>query len=119
MKPLRIGIIGYGFMGRTHSNAYKRVNDFFDLAYRPVLKAVCGRTAEGAKAFADKWQYESFETDWRKLIAHCRRQLAHFKTPRYWKFVESFPMTVTGKVQKYRMREIATAELGLNGDVFG
>ena len=68
-KPLNIGLIGYGFMGRTHSNAYKRVNDFFDLQYRPVLKAVCGRTAEGAKAFADKWQYESIETDWRKLIA--------------------------------------------------
>ena len=47
-----------------------------------------------------------------ELAEHCRRQLAHFKTPRYWKFVEGFPMTVTGKVQKYRMREIAVAELG-------
>ena len=44
-KPLNIGLVGYGFMGRTHSNAYKRVNDFFDVEYRPVLKAVCGRTA--------------------------------------------------------------------------
>ncbi len=69
MKPLNIGLVGYGFMGRTHSNAYKRVNDFFDVAYRPVLKAVCGRTAEGTKAFADKWGYESIETDWRKLVA--------------------------------------------------
>src|ERR1700733_11710305 len=67
-KPLNIGIVGYGCMGRTHSNAYKRVNDFFDLEYRPVLKAVCGRTAEGAKKFAEKWQYESFETDWNRLI---------------------------------------------------
>jgi fatty-acyl-CoA synthase len=49
------------------------------------------------------------------LIAHCRSQMAHYKTPRYWKFVDSFPMTVTGKVQKYRMREMAVAELGLNG----
>ena len=38
---------------------------------------------------------------------------ASFKTPRYWQFVESFPMTVTGKVQKFRMREIAVQELGL------
>src|SRR5580700_3927576 len=68
-KPLNIGVVGYGFMGRTHSNAYKRVNDFFDLAYRPVLKAICGRTADGAHAFADRWGYESFETDWRKLVA--------------------------------------------------
>ncbi len=68
LKPLNIGLVGYGFMGRTHSNAYKRVNDFFDLEYRPVLKAVCGRTAEGASKFAEKWQYESSETDWRRLV---------------------------------------------------
>ncbi len=69
MKPLNIGLIGYGFMGRTHSNGYKRVNDFFpELEHRPVLKAVCGRNAESVQAFADQWQYESIETDWRKLI---------------------------------------------------
>ena len=69
-KPLNIGMVGYGFMGRTHSNGYKRESDFFpDLAYRPVLKAVCGRTAEKAQAFADQWGYESIETDWKKLIA--------------------------------------------------
>lgn len=67
-KPLNIGLVGYGFMGRTHSNGYKRVNDFFDLDYRPALKAVCGRSAENARAFAEKWGYESFETDWRKLV---------------------------------------------------
>ncbi len=69
-KPLNIGLIGYGFMGRTHSNGYKRVNDFFpELQHRPVLKAVCGRNAEKVQAFADQWQYESIETDWRALIA--------------------------------------------------
>ena len=68
-KPLNIGLVGYGFMGRTHSNAYKRVNDFFEREYRPVLKAVCGRDAEKAEAFAAQWQYESVETDWKKLIA--------------------------------------------------
>jgi len=67
-KPLNIGLIGYGFMGRTHSNGYKRVNDFFDVEHRPVLKAVCGRNEENAKAFAEKWQYESVETDWQKLV---------------------------------------------------
>ncbi len=70
MKKLNIGLIGYGFMGRTHSNGYKRVNDFFpELGLRPVLKAVCGRSAENAQAFADQWQYESIETDWKKLIS--------------------------------------------------
>jgi predicted dehydrogenase len=68
-KPLNIGLVGYGFMGRTHSNAYKQVNQFFDVAYRPVLKAVCGRDQAKAQAFADQWGYESVETDWRKLVA--------------------------------------------------
>jgi predicted dehydrogenase len=68
MKELRIGMIGYGFMGRAHSNAYRKVNNFFDLAYRPVLKAACGRDEKNARAFADKWGYESVETDWKKLL---------------------------------------------------
>ena len=67
-KPLNIGMIGYGFMGRTHSNAYAKVNHFFDLEYQPVLKAICARHGERAQAFADQWGYESVETDWRKLI---------------------------------------------------
>jgi fatty-acyl-CoA synthase len=48
-----------------------------------------------------------------ELREFCRERLAHFKVPRYWKFVAEFPMTVTGKVQKFRMREAAIAELGL------
>ncbi len=67
-KELRIGMIGYGFMGRAHSNAYTKVNHFFDLEYRPVLKAACARNAENVQAFADTWGYESIETDWRKLL---------------------------------------------------
>jgi predicted dehydrogenase len=68
-KELRIGLIGGGFMGRTHSNAYSQVAHFFpELAYRPVLKAVCSRTPEKVRAFADQWGYESAETDWKALI---------------------------------------------------
>lgn len=69
MKTLNIGLIGYGFMGRAHSNAFSQVGHFFDLAYQPVLKAACARNEEKIKAFAQKWGYESYETDWRKLIA--------------------------------------------------
>src|SRR3954466_14569557 len=67
-KPLNIGMIGYGFMGRAHSNAYRKVNNFFKLDYHPVLKAVCARDKEKAQAFADTWGYESVETDWRRLL---------------------------------------------------
>ena len=68
MKNLNIGMIGYGFMGRTHSNAFHQAPNFFDLPYKPVLKTICARNGEKAKAFAEKWGYESYETDWRRLI---------------------------------------------------
>ncbi|MEP7364885.1 MAG: Gfo/Idh/MocA family oxidoreductase [Acidobacteriota bacterium] len=68
-KKLNVGIVGYGFMGRTHSNAFRKVNNFFDLEYETVLKAVCARDGAKAQAFADQWGYESVETDWKKLIA--------------------------------------------------
>jgi predicted dehydrogenase len=67
-KVLNVGMIGYGFMGRAHSNAYCQVNHFFDVPFRPVLKAACARNVEKLKAFAEQWGYESLETDWRKLI---------------------------------------------------
>lgn len=68
MKDLNIGLIGYGFMGRTHSNAFLQAPRFFTLPYRPVLKAVAARNKDRVKAFADNWGYASYETDWRKLI---------------------------------------------------
>jgi predicted dehydrogenase len=68
-KPLRVGMIGYGFMGRAHSNAYKRLTDFFPVKHQPVLQAVCARNAAKAQAFADNWGYQRVETDWKKLVA--------------------------------------------------
>src|ERR1700679_2105092 len=68
-KKLNVGLVGYGFMGRTHSNAYLQAPRFFDLQYRPVLKAVCARNAERVKGFAENWGYQSVETDWRALVA--------------------------------------------------
>src|SRR6476661_8272685 len=68
MKKLNVALIGYGFMGRTHSNAFRKVNNFFDLDYEPVLKAVCARDEQKVGAFAKKWGWESTECDWRRLI---------------------------------------------------
>src|SRR5262245_41469768 len=80
-KTLNIGMIGYGFMGRAHSNAYRKVNNFFDLERRPVLKAACGRSLDKTKAFADQWGYESVETDWRKLLDRKDIDLIDICTP--------------------------------------
>ncbi len=81
MKKLNVGLIGCGFMGRTHSNASRRVNNFFDLDYQLVLKAVCDLDEARAKAFAAKWGYESCETDWRKLIARKDIDLVDITVP--------------------------------------
>jgi fatty-acyl-CoA synthase len=51
-----------------------------------------------------------------ELTAYCAGKIAHFKVPRYIRFTDEFPMTVTGKVQKFKMREVSTAELGLETD---
>jgi len=67
-KELRVGLIGCGFMGRTHSNAYRRLNNFFPVEHRAVLKAICDSNEPKAQTYASTWGYERVETDWRKLI---------------------------------------------------
>lgn len=81
MNTLNIGLIGTGFMGRTHSNAFGKVNNFFDLDYKPVLKAICARTEKNARAFADKWGFEHVETDWRSLIERDDIDVIDIATP--------------------------------------
>ncbi len=67
-KKLNIGLIGYGFMGRAHSNAYHQAGRFFELAYEPVLKTACARNKEAIGKFAAQWGYHSVETDWRTVV---------------------------------------------------
>ena len=81
MKTLNVGLIGYGFMGRAHSNAFAKVNHFFDLQHQVALKAICARDAAKVKAFAQRWGYESAETDWRKLIQRDDIDVIDIATP--------------------------------------
>ncbi len=80
-KILNIGMVGYGFMGRTHSTAFLQAGRYFDLAYQPVLKAVCARNAARAEAFAANWGYESIETDWHKLVERKDIDLIDIASP--------------------------------------
>jgi predicted dehydrogenase len=70
-KPLRIAVLGCGFMGRAHSNAWLQVNHFFPREHQPVLKVAVARPEEKDKLekFAKSWNYESIELDWKKAIA--------------------------------------------------
>jgi len=68
MKEMNVAIIGYKFMGKAHSNAWKNAGNFFDLPIQPVLKVACGRNEAGLKDFADNWGWEEIETDWKKVV---------------------------------------------------
>ena len=81
MKTLNVGLVGCGFMGRTHSNAFLSVNNFFELPYRPVLKTVCARTADRAQGFAAKWGFGSSVNDWRRLVDDPDIELIDIASP--------------------------------------
>jgi predicted dehydrogenase len=61
-------MIGCGFMGRAHANAWLQVSHFFEREHKPVLKACCDKDEERLRKFTDAWGHESLETDWRKLV---------------------------------------------------
>jgi predicted dehydrogenase len=80
-KKINVGLVGYGFMGRTHSNAFLQAPRFFDVPYEPVLKAVCARNADRVRLFAENWGYESIETDWRALVDRKDIDLVDIASP--------------------------------------
>ena len=80
-KEVRVGLVGYNFMGKAHSNAYLNVAKFFDLDAVPVMRAVCGRTEDALKAFAARWGWESVETSYQKLVRRDDIDLIDVATP--------------------------------------
>lgn len=68
-KQINVGLVGYQFMGKAHSNAYRQVAAFFpDLEAVPVMKAICGRNEEAVKAAAKQFGWESYETSYEALV---------------------------------------------------
>ncbi|MBT2512538.1 Gfo/Idh/MocA family protein [Arthrobacter sp. ISL-30] len=80
-RPLRVGMVGYAFMGAAHSHAWRTAPRFFDLPLQPQLAAVAGRNPEGVAAAADKLGWQSAETDWRRLIERDDVDLIDICTP--------------------------------------
>lgn len=81
-RQVRVGLVGYQFMGKAHSNAYRQLTKFFpELGIEPVLQALCGRSEDKVSAAAEKFGFASYETDWRKLIARDDIDLVDIVTP--------------------------------------
>lgn len=80
-KTINVGMVGYKFMGKAHSHAYKDVGMFFDMDANVTMKAICGRDAAGVKEAADRFGWESYETDWRKLVERDDIDLIDINAP--------------------------------------
>ncbi len=80
-RKLNVGLIGYQFMGKAHSNAYRQVGRFFDLPIEPVLKTICGRHEDRVRQAAAKLGWEQIETDWRKVVEDPRIHIVDVCTP--------------------------------------
>jgi predicted dehydrogenase len=81
VKKIRIGMVGYKFMGKAHSHAYRDLPFYFDSNVEPVLQALVGRDEAGVKAAAEKMGWASYETDWRRLIERDDIDLIDIVTP--------------------------------------
>jgi len=81
MKEIKIGLIGYKFMGKAHSFAYKNANLFFDLPVKIVPKVICGRTEKAVSQAKEKFGWEEYETDWRKVVERKDIDLIDISTP--------------------------------------
>ncbi len=86
MKKLNIALIGYKFMGKAHSNAWKKAPLFFDMQAEPVLKVVCGRNKEPLQKFAERWGWEEIETDWHKVIERDDIDIVDISVPQHLHF---------------------------------
>jgi predicted dehydrogenase len=67
-KPINVALIGYKFMGKAHTNAYKRVDFFFKGEYKPVMKVICGRHEAPLKEAAEAWGWEEYDTSWEDIV---------------------------------------------------
>ncbi|MBN1445638.1 MAG: Gfo/Idh/MocA family oxidoreductase [Candidatus Omnitrophica bacterium] len=81
MKEIGIGLIGYKFMGKAHSHAYRDAGLFFDLPAVPVMKVLCGRSEQPLKAAAEKLGWQEHETDWRNVVGRKDIDIVDISTP--------------------------------------
>jgi len=97
MKTINVGIIGYQFMGKAHSNAWLQAPKFFDMNIKPVLKVACGRRREPLQAFADNWGWEEIETDWRKVIERDDIDIIDISVPQHLHYEIALAAAKAGK----------------------
>src|SRR4051812_4793727 len=81
MRDVNIAMLGEGFMGRTHSNAWAQIPKFFKPPVRPVMHTSCGRREEPSKAFAAQWGWQRSSSDWKEVLRLPEIELVDIVTP--------------------------------------
>ncbi|MDQ4002963.1 MAG: Gfo/Idh/MocA family oxidoreductase, partial [Actinomycetota bacterium] len=81
MSEIGVGLVGYKFMGRTHSNAYRQVARFFDVDPVPQMRVLCGRNESAVKVAADALGWEGYETDYGRMLERDDIGLVDVSTP--------------------------------------
>lgn len=81
MKELRIGMVGYKFMGKAHSHAYRDLPMFFPNTVKPIMQAICGRNEAAVREAASQFGWQSWETDWRELVKRDDIDLIDINAP--------------------------------------
>lgn len=81
MKDINIGMVGYKFMGKAHSNAYRALPMFFPESLKPNMKMICGRNAEAVAAAADQFGWEEYASDWKELLSREDIDLIDINAP--------------------------------------
>ncbi|MCH8273407.1 MAG: Gfo/Idh/MocA family oxidoreductase, partial [Armatimonadetes bacterium] len=97
-RKVRIGLIGYQFMGKAHSNAYRQAPRFFDMEWTPELKVICGRHEGPLKEAAEKFGWQETETDWRRVIEREDVDLIDVSTPGHLHAPISIAAAEAGKI---------------------
>lgn len=82
-STLNVALIGYKFMGKAHSQAWRTVSRFFDVDLQPTMKVVCGRDAAAVAAFAERWGWEHASSDWQEAVSRDDVDLVDISTPGY------------------------------------
>ncbi len=83
MTTINVALVGQGFMGRSHSNAWGQVAKFFKPPLVPVMHTVFGQPEENPQAFADNWGWQNASTDWEQLVRSPEIGLVDIVTPNY------------------------------------
>jgi len=94
---MNVGIIGYQFMGKAHSNGWIKAPLFFNLNIKPVLKVACGRDEKAVKTFADKWGWQEVETDWKKVVENPDVDIIDISLPQHLHYDVAMAAARNGK----------------------